>query len=99
MPEGFLRVNKPSSADVLITNKQFKIQNSKFKNKIYLRPKNLIIGIGCNSRTSENEIEDAVKRVLAEKNYLSFQFIVSQQLTSRQMRKALMNLSGDIDFL
>ena len=33
MPEGFLRVDKPSSADVLITNKQFKIkiQNSKIK--------------------------------------------------------------------
>ncbi|MBU4321250.1 MAG: precorrin-3B C(17)-methyltransferase [Nitrospinae bacterium] len=69
MPEGFLRVDKPSSADVLITNKQFKIQNSKFKNKIYLRPKNLIIGIGCNSGTSVDEIEDAVKRALAEKNF------------------------------
>ena len=69
MPEGFLRVDKPSSADVLITNKQFKIQNSKFKNKIYLRPKNLIIGIGCNRGTSADEIEDAAKRVLAEKNF------------------------------
>ena len=97
MPEGFLRVDKPSSADVLITNKQFKIQNSKFKNKIYLRPKNLIIGIGCNRGTSADEIEDAAKRVLAEKISLSSQFIVSQQLTSRQMRKALMNLSGNMD--
>ena len=64
----------------------------------YLRPKNLIIGIGCNSGTSAGEIEDAVKRALAEKNCLSFQFIVSQQLISRQMRKALMNLSGHMDF-
>ena len=71
MPEGFLRVDKPSSADVLITNKQFKNQNSKFKNKIYLRPKNLIIGIGCNRGTSADEIEDAVKRALVEKK-LSF---------------------------
>ncbi|MCG2813050.1 MAG: cobalamin biosynthesis protein, partial [Thermodesulfovibrionales bacterium] len=71
MPEGFLRVDKPSSADVLITNKQFKNQNSKFKNKIYLRPKNLIIGIGCNSGTAADEIKDAVKRALAEKK-LSF---------------------------
>jgi len=71
MPNGFLRTDKPSSADMLITNKQFKNQNSKFKNKIYLRPKNLIIGIGCNSGTSADEIEDAVKRALAEKK-LSF---------------------------
>lgn len=71
MPEGFLRTDKSSSADALITNKQFKIQNSKFKNKIYLRPKNLIIGIGCNRGTSADEIEDAVKRALAEKK-LSF---------------------------
>ncbi|MFZ3121845.1 MAG: cobalamin biosynthesis protein [Thermodesulfovibrionales bacterium] len=39
--------------------------------KLYLRPKNLIIGIGCNRGTSADEIEDAVKRALAEKK-LSF---------------------------
>ncbi|MBI4684243.1 MAG: cobalamin biosynthesis protein [Nitrospirae bacterium] len=37
--------------------------------QFYLRPKNLIVGIGCNSGTSAGEIEDAVKRVLAEKNF------------------------------
>lgn len=78
MPEGFLRVDKPSSADVLIPSKQFQISNLSprrvacgDKSQIYLRPKNLIIGIGCNSGTSADEIEDAVKRALAEKN-LSF---------------------------
>jgi cobalt-precorrin 5A hydrolase/precorrin-3B C17-methyltransferase len=97
MPEGFLRTDKPSSADVLITNKQeidsnvipvktgiqkkekTKELDSCFRRndrnqairKLYLRPKNLIIGIGCNSGTSADEIEDAVKRALAEKK-LSF---------------------------
>ena len=39
--------------------------------KLYLRPKNLILGIGCNSGTAADEIEDAVKGVLS-KNNLSF---------------------------
>ncbi|MDO8746830.1 MAG: precorrin-3B C(17)-methyltransferase [Thermodesulfovibrionales bacterium] len=95
MPEGFLRVDKPNSAAVLITNKQeidsnvipvkTRIQkkektkelDSCFRRndrnqtirKIYLRPRNLIIGIGCNRGTSADEIEDAVKRALAEKNF------------------------------
>jgi len=71
MPEGFLRVDKPSSADVLITSKNLKSQISASKFQAYLRPKNLIIGIGCNSGTAADEIKDAVKRALAEKK-LSF---------------------------
>jgi cobalt-precorrin 5A hydrolase/precorrin-3B C17-methyltransferase len=39
--------------------------------QLYLRPKNLIIGIGCNRGTSANEIEDSIKTVLNENN-LSF---------------------------
>ncbi|MDO9287268.1 MAG: precorrin-3B C(17)-methyltransferase, partial [Thermodesulfovibrionales bacterium] len=39
--------------------------------KLYLRPKNLILGIGCNSGTAADEIEDAVKGALS-KNNLSF---------------------------
>ena len=115
LPDEFLRVAEPQVADILITNKachpelvsgsnwmlkQVQHDRNDIPDKpFYLRPKNLIIGIGCNSGTSAGEIEDAVKRALAEKNCLSFQFIVSQQLISRQMRKALMNLSGHMDFL
>lgn len=39
--------------------------------QLYLRLKNLIIGIGCNRGTSANEIEDSIKTVLNENN-LSF---------------------------
>lgn len=39
--------------------------------QLYLRPKNLVIGIGCNSKTSADEIEEGVRSVLAENN-LSF---------------------------
>ncbi len=82
MPAEFLRIKNPADADVLITNKQkmdlnvIPVQTGIQKKKqtahqLYLRPKNLIIGIGCNSRTPENEIEDAVKDTLI-KNNLSF---------------------------
>jgi len=73
MPEGFLRVDKPGSADVLITNKKDLFTHSPIHpfTQLYLRPKNLIIGIGCNSGTSADEIEDVVKRTLGENN-LSF---------------------------
>ena len=50
MPEGFLRTDKPSSADVLITNKKDLFTHSPIHpfTQLYLRPKNLIIGIVCN---------------------------------------------------
>ncbi|KAF0144927.1 MAG: cobalt-precorrin 5A hydrolase / precorrin-3B C17-methyltransferase [Nitrospirae bacterium] len=78
MPEGFLREDKLNSVDVLITNKQFQISNLPpragrrgDKSQIFLRPQNLMVGIGCNSGTAADEIEDAVKGALS-KNRLSF---------------------------
>lgn len=73
MPKGFQTTDNPESADMLITNKNDLFANSPIHQfaRLYLRPKNLVIGIGCNSGTSAVETEDAVKRALAEKN-LSF---------------------------
>jgi len=73
MPEGFLRTDKPSSADVLVTNKKGRFTDSPIHRftGLYLRPRNLIIGVGCNKGTSANEIENSVKTVLDENN-LSF---------------------------
>lgn len=84
MPKGFQKNNNPETADMLITPKIHQFTNSPIHpvrdeslsgvhpfTQLYLRPKNLIIGIGCNRETSAGEIEDAVKRVLAEKK-LSF---------------------------
>ncbi len=50
--------------------------NTEHRARLYTRPKNLVIGIGCNSGTSVEEIEDAVKRTLKETN-LSFSGICS----------------------
>jgi cobalt-precorrin 5A hydrolase/precorrin-3B C17-methyltransferase len=84
LPDEFLKVSDPRFADVLITNKkdiyltqpqcppdECSTGSCRVKGQLYLRPKNLIVGIGCNSGTSAEEIEDAVKKVLNEHN-LSF---------------------------
>jgi len=49
---------------------------NKLTEPLYLRPRNLIIGIGCNSGTPEDEIENVIKNTLRENN-LSFSSIHS----------------------
>ncbi len=82
LPDDFLRVGEPRFADAIITNKEYiylkesqpaecLTGSCRVKGQLYLRPKNLIVGIGCNSGTSEEEIEGAVKAVLKNNN-LSF---------------------------
>lgn len=83
LPDDFLKVDDPGFADLIITNKIIPHHpplvkggdgdycGCQVKGQLYLRPKNLVIGIGCNSGTSEDEIENAVKNTLEENN-LSF---------------------------
>ncbi|WP_333652665.1 precorrin-3B C(17)-methyltransferase [Dissulfurispira sp.] len=84
LPDEFLKVSEPRFADAIITNKkdiylkepqcssaECSTGSCRAKGQLYLRPKNLIVGIGCNSGTSEEEIEGAVKAVLKNNN-LSF---------------------------
>ncbi len=92
IPDEFLKVAEPRFGDVLITNRkdvylsrptcnyaageQCSTSACRVKSQLYLRPRNLVVGIGCNSGTSEKEIEDAVKKTLEENN-LSFSSIHS----------------------
>lgn len=72
LPEAFTREHDPRRADILITKKQrTETCGSCVKDQLYLRPQNLVVGIGCNSGTQAQEIEEAVKSVLLEHN-LSF---------------------------
>ncbi len=73
MPTGFQITDNPASADILITNKNALFTHSPIHpfTQLYLRPKNLAVGIGCNSGTSSDEVENAVRTVLDENN-LSF---------------------------
>jgi cobalt-precorrin 5A hydrolase/precorrin-3B C17-methyltransferase len=74
IPEEFLKTDDPECADVSITNKKRTHRDS--EGSLYLRPKNLVLGIGCNSGTDTDEIEDAVRKVL-DRNNLAFSAIHS----------------------
>ncbi|MFZ5997108.1 MAG: precorrin-3B C(17)-methyltransferase [Nitrospirota bacterium] len=89
LPDQFLRVADPPFADIVITNKRDVYRTSlppseprcpahacRVKGQLYLRPKNLVLGIGCNSGTSSQEIEKTVQELLEEHN-LSFLSIKS----------------------
>ena len=86
LPDEFLRVVDPRFADVIVTNQLDVYKGAprcsiigegcatgacKVKGQVYLRPRNLSVGIGCNSGTSQKEIEAVVRAVLEEQN-LSF---------------------------
>ncbi|MHB8809275.1 MAG: precorrin-3B C(17)-methyltransferase [Desulfobulbaceae bacterium] len=90
-PDEFLLVAEPRFADVIISNRQNAYEGSstctvagddcfvetcRVKWQLYLRPRNLVVGIGCNIGTSREEIESAVRQTLDEHN-LSFWSICS----------------------
>lgn len=75
LPSEFESVKDPDSADLLITDKKsIHSESGRSKSRLYLRPMDIVVGIGCNSSTSEDEIESAVKETL-ENNNLSFMSI------------------------
>lgn len=68
-PDVFIKVDNLEQADVVITNKKkIKATINEFRDKLYLRPGNLVIGIGCNRGTSAGEIDNVVRRTLDENN-------------------------------
>lgn len=72
-PDEFLKVNDPAAADAIITNRK---RCCDVNGQIYMRPQNLVIGIGCNSGTSAAEIEAAIRQTLDEHN-LAFASVAS----------------------
>ncbi len=82
-PDEFLKVADPRFADAIITNRRDVYAGSprctitgegcstdacRVKGQVYLRPVNLVAGIGCNSGASRDEIEAAVRGTLEEHN-------------------------------
>lgn len=65
LPDDLVATQAPSRADILVTNKQ-KIESQ--PNAVYMRPKNLIIGIGCNSGTTMEEISKVLETVFSGYN-------------------------------
>ncbi len=74
-PDDFVKADNRESADAVITNKA----DSTDKDRLVLRPKNLVVGIGCNKGTKAEEIEEAVKKTLAESglSFLSVQSLAT----------------------
>jgi cobalt-precorrin 5A hydrolase/precorrin-3B C17-methyltransferase len=68
LPEDYLLV-EPAYADMLVTNRQrIETCGCKVKGQLYVRPKNLFVGIGCNSGTTGQEISEITDRVFKENN-------------------------------
>ncbi len=97
LPDEFLRVADPRYADIIITIRRDVYSGPsaptdgkeacstgacRVKGQLYLRPRKLVIGIGCNSGTSSDEIENAVQRTLEEHNlaFLSIESVATIDL-------------------
>jgi cobalt-precorrin 5A hydrolase / precorrin-3B C17-methyltransferase len=66
LPDPFQLTRDTELADVLVTDRiDVGAQQGK---KLILRPRNLVAGIGCNSKTSPEEIESAVQTVLQDQH-------------------------------
>jgi cobalt-precorrin 5A hydrolase / precorrin-3B C17-methyltransferase len=61
LPAAFLVADESTSADVVVSNKTTGPRLTHRSDAVLLRQRNLVVGIGCNSGTSANEIEDAVR--------------------------------------
>jgi cobalt-precorrin 5A hydrolase/precorrin-3B C17-methyltransferase len=70
LPEAFFLTGEPSCADVLVTNRTDAVPGGDWHG-VLLRPKNLVLGVGCNSGTSAGEIAGAVHAAL-DAHCLSF---------------------------
>lgn len=74
LPPAFISTNDTSAADMIISHSIMDIRNN--RQALYLRPKDLVLGIGCNSGTSAAEIESAVRKTL-EEHKLNFHSLYS----------------------
>jgi cobalamin biosynthesis protein CbiG len=99
LPPAFIKEHDPRHAEILITKKQrVETCGSCVKDQLYLRPKNLIVGIGCNSGTSSQELEDVVKTVLLEHN-LSFLAVHSiATIDKKATEPGLLEFAGKYGF-
>ncbi len=55
------------SAICIVSEKQFSIPPDVLKKVLFIRPPNIVLGIGCNSSTGKDEIASTVERVLDQK--------------------------------
>jgi len=61
LPKGLYRTEKIDCADIIITNSLFDGLDG-----VFFRPRNLVVGTGCNRGTEAGEFEDALTEILQE---------------------------------
>jgi len=87
-----------SAYKIIITNRQAMADTTKRDNVLLLTPRNLVVGIGCNSTTSSREIEETVKNVL-NGAHLSFEAIKKiATVTLKSNEKGLLNFARKHNF-
>lgn len=87
-----------SAYKIIITNRQAMADTTKRDNVLLLTPRNLVVGIGCNSTTSSREIEETVKNVL-NRAHLSFEAIKKiATVTLKSNEKGLLNFARKHNF-
>jgi len=87
-----------SAYKIIITNRQAMADTTKRDNVLLLTPRNLVVGIGCNSTTSSREIEETVKNVL-NGAHLSFEAIKKiATVTLKSNEKGLLNFVRKYNF-
>lgn len=69
VPPQFIRVDKPDTADLVVTNRVLPSSEVPVGPVVVLRPRNLVAGVGCNSNTKEEEIEEALRSALHEAGF------------------------------
>ncbi len=87
-----------SAYKIIITNRKAMADTTKRDNLLLLTPRNLVVGIGCNSTTSSREIEETVKNVL-NRAHLSFEAIKKiATVTLKSNEKGLLNFVRKYNF-
>ncbi len=96
LPDVFYKVDDPGIADVCITNKKSvnSVGPGGIKEHLYLRPKNLAVGIGCNSGTTASEIEGVVKKVFDEHNLSLLSISVLATIDLKAGEPGLLDFAG-----
>jgi len=96
IPKEFTIVDSAEEADVIISHRDMN------QDALFLRPKTLVAGIGCNRGTAKAEIEEAIKTALRREN-LSFHSLRNlATIDIKKDEKGLLEFAGvnglDIDF-
>jgi len=75
LPKDYTRMDYPGGTDVLITARNFKTVG------LFLRPRTLVLGMGLNTGTTQDEIRQAVEVFFSEQEYspLSLKCIVTHE--------------------